>query len=102
MNKLELIYQHIAGHQDAAYGPAQRLLKLAEEVGEVSEAYIGYTGANKRKGHTHSREDILNELCDVIITAFVAMHDWTLGEISEDYFQDRLNIVYERVLREGS
>lgn len=43
------IYEAIRDHQ----GPGTRNLrpmKLAEEVGEVNQAYIGYLGANKRKG----------------------------------------------------
>lgn len=50
-----------------------RLLKLTEEVGEVAQAWIGVTGQNPRKGVTHSREDVADELCDVIVTALVAL-----------------------------
>jgi NTP pyrophosphatase (non-canonical NTP hydrolase) len=49
-----------------------RLLKLTEEVGEVAEAFLGVHGLNKRKGVCRSREDLLDELADVIITAAVA------------------------------
>lgn len=49
------------------------LLKLSEEVGEVASAYIGMTGQNPRKGVTHTREDVASELCDVVITALVAL-----------------------------
>jgi hypothetical protein len=61
---------------------AVRLLKLTEEVGEVAEAYIGYTGANARKGFTHESKDVAAELCDVIVTAFVALHDWSTDPAS--------------------
>lgn len=50
-----------------------RLLKLAEEVGEVSQAWIGHTGQNPRKGITHTRRDVCDELVDVIVTAAVAL-----------------------------
>jgi len=50
-----------------------RLLKLAEEVGEVSQAWIGYTGQNPRKGVTHTRQDGCDELVDVMVTAAVAL-----------------------------
>ncbi|MCL6732676.1 MazG-like family protein [Streptomyces neyagawaensis] len=50
-----------------------RLLKLQEEVGEVAEAVIGVTGSNPRKGTTHTWDDVRAELCDVIITAMVAL-----------------------------
>jgi NTP pyrophosphatase (non-canonical NTP hydrolase) len=50
-----------------------RLLKLTEEVGEAAEALIGMRGLNSRKGTCRSRDDLLDELADVIITAAVAM-----------------------------
>jgi NTP pyrophosphatase (non-canonical NTP hydrolase) len=56
-----------------------RLMKLSEEVGEVVQAWIGVTGQNPRKGVTHTADDVQAELCDVIITAAVA-----LGSISDD------------------
>jgi NTP pyrophosphatase (non-canonical NTP hydrolase) len=54
--------------------PAEiRLLKLTEEVGEVADAFIGMHGLNERKGVCRTRDDLLDELADVIITAAVAM-----------------------------
>lgn len=50
-----------------------RLLKLVEESGEVAQAYIGTVGQNPRKGVTHTNADVADELCDVIITAMVAL-----------------------------
>src|SRR5216683_2523173 len=50
-----------------------RILKLTEEVGEVAEAFIGMRGLNRRKGVCRSREDLLDEIADVSITAAVAM-----------------------------
>jgi len=50
-----------------------RILKLTEEVGEAAEAFIGMRGLNSRKGVCRSREDLLDEIADVIITAAVAM-----------------------------
>lgn len=50
-----------------------RLLKLTEEAGEVAQAWIGATGQNPRKGVTHDRGDVADELCDVIVTAAVAL-----------------------------
>jgi hypothetical protein len=34
---------------------------------------IGATGQNPRKGITHTWEDVQGELCDVVITALVAL-----------------------------
>lgn len=50
-----------------------RLLKLTEEAGEVAQAWIGVTGQNPRKGRTHSSSDVADELCDVMVTAAVAL-----------------------------
>ena len=50
-----------------------QILKITEEAGEVAEALIGVTGQNPRKGYSHSWQDVENELCDVVITAMVAL-----------------------------
>lgn len=50
-----------------------RILKLGEETGEVAQAWIGVTGQNPRKGITHTAGDVADELCDVIVTASVAL-----------------------------
>ncbi|MFK4117034.1 MazG-like family protein [Streptomyces longwoodensis] len=54
-----------------------RMLKLSEEVGEVAEAVIGATGQNPRKGRSHTWDDVQAELCDVVITALVALRTLT-------------------------
>ncbi|WP_189940421.1 MazG-like family protein [Streptomyces aurantiogriseus] len=56
-----------------------RVLKLSEEVGEVAQAVIGVTGQNPRKGTSHTWEDVESELCDVVITALVALRTLTPG-----------------------
>ncbi|MFF7184379.1 MazG-like family protein [Streptomyces sp. NPDC008222] len=60
-----------------ADGLLLRVLKLSEEVGEVAQAVIGATGQNPRKGTTHTWEDVQAELCDVVITALVALRTMT-------------------------
>ncbi|HWG27111.1 MazG-like family protein [Actinospica sp.] len=50
-----------------------QILKITEEAGEVAEALIGVTGQNPRKGFSHSWRDVESELCDVVITAMVAL-----------------------------
>ncbi|WP_070012416.1 MazG-like family protein [Streptomyces abyssalis] len=62
---------------DGEQETAMRLMKLAEESGEVMQAYIGTTGQNPRKGRTHTSADVAAELCDVILTAAVALHRFT-------------------------
>ncbi|BAC73620.1 hypothetical protein AQJ43_14495 [Streptomyces avermitilis] len=73
-----------------------RVLKLSEEVGEVAQAVIGATGQNPRKGTTHTWEDVQAELCDVVITAMVALR--TLGPDARDVFAAHLARVTERSL----
>jgi NTP pyrophosphatase (non-canonical NTP hydrolase) len=71
-----------------------RVLKLSEEVGEVAEAIIGATGQNPRKGVTHTWEDVEAELCDVVITALVALR--TLTPEAREVFQGHLDRVTRR------
>ena len=71
-----------------------RMLKLQEEVGEVAQAVIGVTGSNPRKGTTHTWDDVGAELCDVIITALVALR--TLAPDAREVFAARLTAVTER------
>jgi hypothetical protein len=52
---------------------ACRVMKLAEETGEVVSAYIGLVGQNPRKGTCATLDDLTAELCDVIVTALVAL-----------------------------
>ncbi|WP_329216658.1 MazG-like family protein [Streptomyces sp. NBC_01485] len=73
-----------------------RMLKLSEEVGEVAQAAIGATGQNPRKGTTHTWDDVQGELCDVVITALVALR--TLTPEPEAVFVRHLGRVAERSL----
>ncbi|MFC4533942.1 MazG-like family protein [Sphaerisporangium dianthi] len=50
-----------------------RILKVSEEAGEVAAAVVGAFGQNPRKGFTHTWQDVDAELCDVILTAMVAL-----------------------------
>ncbi|WP_282702216.1 MazG-like family protein [Streptomyces sp. CC219B] len=77
-----------------------RILKLSEEVGEVSEAVIGVTGQNLRKGITHSWDDVQAELCDVVITALIALR--TLTPDAREVFARHLARVTERSLGTGT
>lgn len=75
-----------------------RILKLTEEVGEVAEAFIGMRGLNSRKGICRSRQDLLDELADVIITAAVAMSGVADGSADEAaaHLERRLEVVTAR------
>ncbi|MEV0368666.1 MazG-like family protein [Streptomyces sp. NPDC050636] len=72
-----------------------RILKVSEEAGEVAQAVIGATGQNPRKGHSHTWDDVHSELCDVIITAMVALT--TLTPDAQRIFAGHLERVAERV-----
>ncbi|MDT0616343.1 MazG-like family protein [Streptomyces lancefieldiae] len=76
-----------------------RMLKLSEEVGEVAEAVIGATGQNPRKGVTHTWDDVEAELCDVVITALVALR--TLTPEAREVFGRHLDRVAGRSLTPG-
>ena len=73
-----------------------RMLKLSEEVGEVAQAVIGATGQNPRKGVTHTWEEVQGELCDVVITALVALR--TLTPDAREVFTRHLARVTARSL----
>ncbi|MBQ1095539.1 MazG-like family protein [Streptomyces sp. b94] len=77
-----------------------RMLKLSEEVGEVSEAVIDATGQNPRKGITHTWDDVEAELCDVVITALVALR--TLTPEAREVFARHLARVAGRSLPPGA
>ncbi|MFE6945988.1 MazG-like family protein [Streptomyces chartreusis] len=66
-----------------------RVLKISEEAGEVAEAVLGAMRANPRKGASHTWEDVQKELCDVTVTALIA-----LASITPD-----ARMVFEEYLR---
>lgn len=76
----------------------RRFGKLAEELGEVQEAYDGMVGENPRKGVWKTREDLLKELLDVAGGALAAYehfdghHGRALGALLKqaDYVDQRL------------
>jgi NTP pyrophosphatase (non-canonical NTP hydrolase) len=65
-------------HLDATNGtgPAEltlRILKITEEAGEAAQAWIGVQGQNPRKGVTHTVDDVVGELADVVFSSIVAI-----------------------------
>lgn len=79
---------------------ACRLMKLAEETGEVVSAYLGMTGQNPRKGTCATMDDLTGELCDVVVTAMVALATLTgdAGQ-AEARLQDHLAQRFPRLLQ---
>jgi NTP pyrophosphatase (non-canonical NTP hydrolase) len=76
-----------------------QILKITEEAGEVAEALIGVTGQNPRKGFSHTWSDVEHELCDVIITAMVALT--RVNPDARTLFAEHLAVVAERCGDEG-
>ena len=78
--------------------PTQTLvLKVAEEVGEAAEAYIGMIGGNPRKGVHKDATDVLDELADVMLSAAVPMVDLAGGPAAaERHMARRLGFVSTR------
>lgn len=76
--------------------PLLCILKLSEEVGEVAQAVVGVTRQNPRKGTTHTWEDVHSELCDVALTALIALR--TLTPDAREVFTRHLEKVTARSL----
>lgn len=66
---IRAISQMISGPYPANLDPEahlwRRCMKITEEAGEVFEALSGWLGENPRKGQTHNRADLRDELLDV-------------------------------------
>jgi hypothetical protein len=77
-----------------------QILKITEEAGEVAEALIGVTGQNPRKGFSHDWQDVEHELCDVIITAMVALT--RVNPRARAVFAEHLSVVSERAGHDGA
>jgi NTP pyrophosphatase (non-canonical NTP hydrolase) len=73
-----------------------RVLKIGEEFGEVAEALHGALGANPRKGRSHTWQDVEKELCDVIVTAMVALA--TVTPDGEKLLEERLRHLVARAM----
>ncbi|KAB1144998.1 hypothetical protein F7R91_20200 [Streptomyces luteolifulvus] len=73
-----------------------RVLKIGEEFGEVAEALHGAMGTNPRKGASHTFDDVQKELCDVTITALIALASLTPD--ARKVFEERLQHIADRSL----
>jgi len=74
-----------------------RLLKLTEEVGGGCRGVHRHARAERQEGVCRTRDDLLDELADVIITAAVAMSGVT-GDADQarSHLGRRLAVVTER------
>lgn len=57
------------------YTEVMRIAKIIEEAGEAMEALIAYHDVNPRK-EPGSLDDVVKELCDVALTAKVAIENF--------------------------
>lgn len=74
-----------------------RVTKVAEECGEAIQALIGVTGQNPRKGVSHTREQLQDELADIAITALCAIQHMTKDIGATDVILNRnLERIYLR------
>jgi hypothetical protein len=87
-----------AAHPRTEHEIACRVMKLAEETGEAVAAYIGMTGQNPRKGICATRDDLASELCDVIVTALVALATIAGDGDPEAIMQAHLSARFARLL----
>lgn len=78
---------------------AMRVMKIGEEYGEAVQAYIGMTGQNPRKGITHTKDDLCNELADVAITALCAIAYFNNNSpiLVEGIMDDKIQVILKRV-----
>lgn len=76
-----------------------RIMKITEELGEVTAAYIGVKGLNPRKGVTHTQEDLENELADVIIAGMIALASVTQWDPAA-IVAGKLDTVVARLLKD--
>jgi NTP pyrophosphatase (non-canonical NTP hydrolase) len=97
---IEALTQWLDDNDNMAWNPelrvALRVAKATEETGEVSAALIGVFAQNPRKGRTAEWSDVEAELCDVIITAMVALRSITPN--AEQLFEENLRRVTTRAL----
>lgn len=74
-----------------------RIMKVSEEVGEVTSAVIGATGQNPRKGRTHTWFDVETELYDVALAAMVAAQSLA-GDSAAKSFSDHVKKRHARLM----
>lgn len=75
-----------------------RISKIGEELGEAIQNFIGYTGQNPRKGVINSLDEVIDELCDVVLTGTLAIqHLVKDADATRTYIDDRWNFCYRRI-----
>lgn len=89
----QLIARSALTGREAILGAA---LKVGEEAGELAEAVLGVYGQNPRKGVHKTRDDVLTEAIDVLLTAAV-LGVWIEGDESfAARIDERLDFLADR------
>lgn len=78
-------------------GLLAQALKVQEEAGEMAEAMLGVLGQNPRKGFSHTRDDLLKEIIDIILTATVLAVSVESGPAFAARLDERLDFLAERI-----
>lgn len=86
--------------QDPGKPDAARILKLQEEVGEVTEAFLSFKGWMWRKENGTSAWDVCMELADVAMTAMLAMA--VIGYGPDQMMQAQMEKTLKRMAEMGS
>ena len=84
-------------NEESMHKDSMCVMKIGEEFGEAVAAYIGMTGQNPRKGYTHTKSDLYEELCDIAITALVALEHFTGSPIiTQGFMASRISKIIAR------
>lgn len=96
--KLNEFHKAAVDRQSEVFAPPHSLQELVlcaqEEVGELSAAVLGYTGAKKRKAHL-TKDDVLDAVADAM--TYLSLVASAVGcDDLESLLADTFNMVSER------
>lgn len=69
----------------------QKALKLSEETGEVAQAVLSYTEAPGCAAKNKTKEDVIEECVDCVITATSIIYQVQNGEVNEEELLNEFN-----------
>lgn len=76
-----------------------RISKVAEELGEVIQEFIGATGQNPRKGVYSDLTKVTDELADVVLTGILAIQHFTKdSELTWQIVIDKIVFLHKRAV----
>lgn len=74
-----------------------RISKIAEELGEAVQVFIGITGQNPRKGVHGTSEELKKELLDTSATALLALQHFFKGEDVWKMLENHMIYLHDRM-----